>query len=53
MLMKLGLIGGLGIVAGVAALYWIHPDTTGGQALLFIVVFAIVSGFLRLIWRGA
>ena len=50
MLMKIGLLGGLSLVASLLALYWIQPDTNGGQALLFIVVFAVVSGIGRLIW---
>jgi hypothetical protein len=49
MLKQFGLIGGVGIVAGVAALYWVQPDTIGGQSLLFIVVFALVGGLLELI----
>jgi hypothetical protein len=48
MLKQFGLIGGVGIVAGVAALYWVQPDTIGGQSLLFIVVFALVGGLLEL-----
>jgi hypothetical protein len=50
MLMKVGLLGGLGLIASLLALYWIQPDTNGGQALLVIVVFAVVSGVGRLIW---
>jgi hypothetical protein len=50
MLMKVGLLGGLGLIASLLALYWIQPDTNGGQALLGIVVFAVVSGVGRLIW---
>ena len=42
MLMKIGLLGGLGLIASLLALYWIQPDTNGGQALLGIVVFADV-----------
>lgn len=34
MLMKIGLLGGLGLIASLLALYWIQPDTNGGQALL-------------------
>ena len=49
MLKELGVIGGIGIVAGLSALYWIQPDTAGGQTLLFIVVFAVVSGLLETI----
>jgi hypothetical protein len=50
MLMKIGLLGGLGLIASLLALYWIRPDTNGGQALLVIIVFAVVSGIGRLIW---
>ena len=50
MLIKVGLLGGLGLIASLLALYWVEPDTTGGQALLAIVVFAVVSGVGRLIW---
>ena len=46
---EFGLVGGIGLAAGVAALYWVKPDTTGGQILLFIIVFVIVSGLLELI----
>lgn len=52
MLMKIGLLGGAGLIASIAALYWVHPDTAGGQALLAIVVFTLVSGVGRLIWPG-
>ena len=52
MLLKIGLLGGSGLIASIAALYWVQPDTAGGQALLAIVVFAIVSGIGRLIWPG-
>jgi hypothetical protein len=50
MLVKFGLLGGLGLVASLLALSWIQPDTQGGQALLVIVVFAIVTGVGRLLW---
>jgi hypothetical protein len=53
MLMKVGLLGGLGLIASLLALYWVEPDTSGGQALLAIVVFAIVSGVGRLIWPSS
>ena len=36
--------------SALAALFWLRPDTNGGQALLMIVVFAIVTGVGRLIW---
>jgi len=52
MLLKIGLLGGSGLIASIAALYWVQPDTAGGQALLAIVVFAMVSGIGRLIWPG-
>jgi hypothetical protein len=50
MLLKVGLLGGLGLIASLLALHWVQPDTNGGQALLAIVVFAVVSGIGRLIW---
>jgi hypothetical protein len=50
MLMKFGLLGGVGLIASLVALFWVQPDTNGGQALLVIVVFAIVTGLGRLIW---
>jgi hypothetical protein len=50
MLIKIGLLGGLGLIASLLALYWVQPDTNGGQALLAIVVFAVVSGVGRLLW---
>jgi hypothetical protein len=53
MLMKIGLLGGLGLIASLLALFWIQPDTGGGQALLAIVVFAVVSGAGRLIWPSS
>jgi hypothetical protein len=53
MLMKIGLLGGLGLIASLSALFWIQPDTGGGQALLAIVVFAVVSGVGRLIWPSS
>lgn len=50
MLVKFGLLGGLGLVASLLALSWIQPDTQGGQALLVIVVFALVTGVGKLLW---
>jgi hypothetical protein len=50
MLMQIGVLGGLGLIASLLALYWIQPDSNGGQALLAIVVFAVVSGVGRLLW---
>jgi uncharacterized membrane protein YccC len=50
MLMQIGVLGGLGLIASLLALYWIQPDSNGGQALLAIVVFAVVSGVGRLVW---
>ena len=50
MLMQIGVLGGLGLIASLLALYWIQPDSNGGQALLAIIVFAVVSGVGRLLW---
>jgi hypothetical protein len=50
MLMQIGVLGGLGLIASLLALYWIQPDSSGGQGLLAIVVFAVVSGVGRLLW---
>jgi hypothetical protein len=50
MLMQIGILGGLGLLASLLALYWIQPDSKGGQALLAIIVFSIVSGIGKLIW---
>jgi hypothetical protein len=50
MLMQIGLLGGLGLIASLLALFWIEPDTNGGRALLVIVVFTVVTGVGRLLW---
>ena len=50
MLMQLGLLGGLGLIASLLALFWIEPDTNGGRALVVIVVFTLVTGAGRLLW---
>jgi hypothetical protein len=52
MLLKVGLLTGVGIIASLLALYWIEPSTSGGQALLAVVVFAFVNGVGGLIWRA-
>jgi hypothetical protein len=51
MLLKIGFLAGLGIVASLLALYWIQPETSGGQGLLALIVFAAVNGIGGLIWR--
>jgi hypothetical protein len=47
--------GGISLIAVLLAEFWIESDTGGGQALLaivvFAVVFALVYGLGRLIWR--
>jgi hypothetical protein len=50
MLSKLGIFGALGLLASMAALYWLEPQTAGGQALVTLVVFAIVGGIGQLVW---
>jgi len=52
MLLKIGFLTGVAVVASLLALYWIQPETGGGQALLAIIVFAIVNGIGGLIWRA-
>jgi hypothetical protein len=52
MALKIGLLSGLGIVASLLALYWLEPQTSGGQALLALIVFAVVNGVGGLIWRA-
>jgi len=52
MLLKFGFLSGVGVVASLAALYWIQPQTTGGQTLLALIVFAFVNGVGGLIWKG-
>jgi hypothetical protein len=51
MLLKFGALAGLGVAASLLALYWVQPDTNGGQALLALIVFSIVNGIGGLIWR--
>ena len=31
MLLKVGLLGGLDLIASLLVLYWIQPDTNGGR----------------------
>jgi hypothetical protein len=38
--------GGVSLIAVLLAEFWIEPDTGGGQALLAIIVFAVVSAFV-------
>jgi hypothetical protein len=49
--------GGVSLIAVLLAEFWIGPETGGGQALLAIVVFAIVSalvyGLGRLLWPAS
>jgi hypothetical protein len=52
MLLKIGFVTGVAIVASLLALYWVEPSTSGGQALLAVVVFAVVNGVGGLIWRA-
>lgn len=52
MVLKVGFLAGVGLVASLAALYWLQPETGGGQALLAIIVFAVVNGIGGLIWRA-
>jgi TIR domain-containing protein len=46
--------GGISLIAVLLAEFWIEPNTGGGQALLAIIVFAVISalvyGLGRLIW---
>jgi TIR domain len=48
--------GGISLIAVLLAEFWVESDTGGGQALLaivvFAVVFALVYGLGRLIWRA-
>jgi len=52
MALKIGLLTGIGIVLALLALWWIQPETSGGQALLALIVFAAVNGIGGLIWRA-
>jgi hypothetical protein len=49
--------GGVSLIAVLLAEFWIGPETGGGQALLAIVVFAVVStlvyGLGRLLWPAS
>jgi hypothetical protein len=53
MLLKFGLLGGLGIILSLMALFWIQPETIAGQTLLAIIVFSIVNGIGALVWPGS
>jgi hypothetical protein len=44
MIAKAGFLVGVGIVASLAALFWVEPETRGGQGLLALVVFSLVNG---------
>ncbi len=51
---KLGPSGGLGVLAGLAMMWWVEPETTAGRVLLVaicIVVFGLVGGALAY-WLG-
>ena len=50
MLLKIGFLAGLGLAASLLALSWLQPETAGGQALLALIVFAVVNGIGGLIW---
>lgn len=59
MLLKVGFLEAVALVAALLALYWLQPETGGGQALLAILVFALANGVAgivvfvgRLIWRA-
>jgi hypothetical protein len=50
-LLKFGFLSGVGVAASLLALYWVQPETNGGQALLALIVFAVVNGIGGLVWR--
>ena len=52
MFLKLGLVQAVAIIASVAAIYWIGPETAGGATLLGGLVFVIVNGIGGLIWKA-
>lgn len=51
MLMKFGFLSGVGAACSLAALYWLQPETAGGQTLLALIVFAFVNGVGSLVWK--
>jgi hypothetical protein len=50
MFLKYGFLTGIGIIGSLIALYWVQPETAGGQGLLVVIVIAIVNGIGGLSW---
>jgi hypothetical protein len=52
MLIKFGMLNGLGLILGISALYLIEPQTASGQMLLMIIVISLVNGLGGVLWRS-
>ena len=50
MFLKYGFLTAIGIIGSLIALYWVQPETAGGQGLLVVIVIAIVNGIGGLSW---
>jgi hypothetical protein len=50
MIVKYGFLTAIGIIVSLIALYWIAPETAGGQGLLVVIVIAIVNGIGGVSW---
>ena len=50
MLVKYGFLTGLGLLIALAAMWLIEPQTIGGQALIIIIVLALVNGIGTVTW---
>jgi hypothetical protein len=50
MIVKYGFLTAIGIIVSLVALYWIAPETAGGQGLLVVIVLAIVNGIGGVSW---
>ena len=49
MLAKLGVSGGVGVLLGLVAVWWVRPTTSSGTTLLiavFVVITTVVGGIL-------
>jgi hypothetical protein len=43
-MLKLGVYGGAGFIAGLAVLGWIRPETPGGRGLLLLIM--VLAGII-------
>ncbi len=53
MVLKFGLLTAIGLIVGLILLVWIQPETVGGQALLTVIVVALMNGLGGLLWPAS